>query len=510
MQTSVSDDQKEPLPQYPVQFVPSSDDPAIQNSKYEVLRPSWTSQFLRSFKTVDYEKTDENSENVFNDGSYKYRQKKRNPCVVLFRMVSIVMLIVLFSNFNVFGLSKADLKSDITAQESSKDRCGHFTNLTRTWSFHDLKTFTIRNQIRPAKHHEHGHEHFQNSNVHILAADKDQTDDIVVRFTFNVTNPSLLKRLVLDATDSTLTIRYPDPDTDRNGPYGEQCIESQTTIYVRPELKLDELTVESWIFGITIPEPVSLTATTANFTLLAGSMHADPMFEATNTYIHVAAGSVKGTFPLHNELSIQAAAGTVAADIVPRETKLGEVARSAKLTIATEAGGVHVEYQPPAGMHSFPERDYQVNISSRLGHISGSVLHGSLTSLQTAVGNIRANILPFAADRYPSDMATVSHAGRQMINLLTPLNEPEMPLARLDSRHTSNAGEVDVTYPKTWEGVVEAVSAVGRVAVGGPDVHIIKQDRKFIGGYVEAERGEGDGSTLCRAESGSVRFTVAS
>jgi len=173
-------------------------------------------------------------------------------------------------------------------------------------------------------------------------------------------------------------------------------------------------------------------------------------------------------------------------------------------TAQTAVGTVHIEYKIENGI---PDREYQVNVTSQLGRISGFYIHGTNTSIITSMGDITASLLPFASDAYESEITTATHAGRQEITVLPPHSGKKNPMRRIDANHRSEAGSVEVRYPSTWEGVVEAQSDLGSVSVGGKDLRIIKEHRG-MGGFVEAEKGKGEGTTSVRTARGAVKFVV--
>jgi len=220
------------------------------------------------------------------------------------------------------------------------------------------------------------------------------------------------------------------------------------------------------------------------------------------------AGSVAGTFPLYKVLALESDAGTMNIEVVPQDAeKLHHLhSAQASLIVQSSAGNVDIQYNTEKGL---PERDYTVQVHTDFGRITGKYVHGSYTSLKTSMGEIVASILPMASDRDESELITLTHAGRQEITVLDPYYDHGVRLARMDASHESKLGSVEVTYPKAWEGTMEAVSKMGSVNIGGKNLQIIREQKSLLGALIEAEKGQGEGSTVCATERGNVKFTVA-
>jgi hypothetical protein len=394
----------------------------------------------------------------------------------------------------------------VSTEDNINGTCNFASCLTKRFTFTNIKDFTLRNLIEPTQRGDV----FHNSWVRLAPGVIDQKEDIVVDFSFNTTDPGLSSLLDIQSTPNSLIILFPrsqpPPQADSSRP--RERIETQTKVFFRAGLKLDQITLDSTVLGINIPAPIDIWATTANLTCTAGSLYVDPLFDARYAFITMDAGSVAGTFPLFEVLALESDAGTMNAEIIPQKAALKHHLHvaPASLIIQSSAGNVDVRYNTRNGL---PERDYTVNVHSDFGRITGKYVHGSYTSLKTSMGEIVASILPMASDRDESELVTYTHAGRQQITVLDPYYDRAVRLARMDSSHESKLGSVEVIYPKRWEGTVEAVSKMGSVDVGGKDLQIIREQKSILGGLIEAEKGQGEGSTVCATERGNVKFTVA-
>lgn len=395
---------------------------------------------------------------------------------------------------------------DTTADAT--DACALSKCLTKKFTFENVNDFTLRNLIEPT---ERG-DSFRNSYLRLSPGPDSQKEDIVVKFTFNTTDPSLFNLLDVQRTPKALMAIFPTSQpiakTDLSQP--RDHIETQTEILLRPGLRISQLTVESTVLGINIPAPIDFKTTMANLTCTAGNLYADPMIDASFTLVTMEAGTVAGRFPLFEVLALESDAGTMNIEVIPKaipKVHNGKHMVPAHLAIQSSAGNVNVQYDTAQGL---PERDYTVSVYSDFGRITGNYIHGSYTSLRTSMGDIEANITPFASDRDESELITISHAGKQRIMLKPPFYDQAVRMARIEASHESKLGSIEVTYPKQWEGTVEAVSRMGAVSLEGMDLAVIREQKSLLGKLVEGEKGRGEGSVVCGTEKGDVMFRVAS
>jgi hypothetical protein len=387
--------------------------------------------------------------------------------------------------------------------ETYRGHCPLITErFSKSFQFSSLKNFSLRNLIQASTRHEI----FKESIIRILQV-QDQTTDIKVDFSFDTSDPELLDYLDFSSDSSSLEIRFPSvplpPTDDRE----RQCVETETLIYVRPGLSLENFDVESLIMSVKVPGPIVFTVDRSDISIHVGKLEASPMLNSRESCINVSAGGVFGEFPIYDTLSIFVKAGSIVVDAIPQEP-ITQEQKPVKLVVETHAGPIHLQY-PRVGTH-IPDREYQVKVTSDIGTIDGRFIHGTTTSLKSNTGEIQADIIPFSSDRYNSELSTETVTGRQMIKVLSPYIKDDLMLRRLEGNHISTHGSVDVTYPLEWVGVIEAVSNVGRVHVGGEGLKIVQKSRRgVVGMLIEAEKGDSECRSRCKTTMGSVNFQIA-
>jgi hypothetical protein len=376
------------------------------------------------------------------------------------------------------------------------------TSFQRSFKFSNLKDFSLHNLIREdsARLTIRGH------SIRILQS-SDQKEDIVVDFSFNTSDLVLQEYFEFTQGEDSLVLKFPKSPIPPEVSSERQCIETETIIYVRTGLTLNHFDLESWAMSVIIPSELDFDVDTSNIKILAGALIAHPMFKSRETYINETSGSVKGQFPLYDVLDIVTVAGSVIIDVLPQEAD-PKAERPALLSAQLQTGAVVIQY-PPEGV-KIPTREYRVDIGSQAGSVSGRYIHGMKTSLKATTGSVRAELIPFAADNYASELTTETTTGSQHIKVLSPYLSDKKALRRLAANHVSLFGSVQIAYPSEWEGIVEAVSKMGRVAVQGEGLTIIKEGHTVIGKFIEAEKGSGDYSALCKTDMGSVNFEVGS
>lgn len=105
-------------------------------------------------------------------------------------------------------------------------------------------------------------------------------------------------------------------------------------------------------------------------------------------------------------------------------------------------------------------------------------------------------------------------------NLVGRLNEPPAAAAAnralrvLNGHHTATSATIHVTYPPSWEGVIDGDSMTGKISVQGQGVQVIREGEDFPGikRHVLARKGdaEGGGNLKVHTTSGSIGVLIGS
>lgn len=211
-----------------------------------------------------------------------------------------------------------------------------------------------------------------------------------------------------------------------------------------------------------------------------------------------------------------------------------------------------------------PARQYGVDLYSMSGGIKANVAFGSSCKVHTTSGHVDLTLLPVLdyaqADatnaKTTSSLETSTTSGTTNINVLEPLwgdlvtgsyanspnNAPALPrnerrnigdqdpydlvgrlndpvaasraLRVLNGHHTATSATIHVTYPPSWEGVIDGDSMTGKISVQGQGVQVIRQGEDFPGikRHVLARKGdaEGGGNLKVHTTSGSIGVLIGS
>lgn len=165
---------------------------------------------------------------------------------------------------------------------------------------------------------------------------------------------------------------------------------------------------------------------------------------------------------------------------------------------------------PPSNTDSgIPSRPYKISITTRSGSISGALIHGVETTIESVnSGSISLQLYPvYFGGNNNSTLNTITHSGSTNINILGSYERSK--LDGLNSRHEARgSGSIHVKYPSQWEGEVDVSSrGSGSIMAYGRELDVIRYGSKHLVG----KKGEGDGGSraqLVAYGSGSQGFYV--
>jgi len=414
--------------------------------------------------------------------------------------------------------------------------CNTITTDTLKYSFDNISSFTFIERID----HSRFHDVSVGGHVKVLPASEEQTEPIVaeISLSLNQTTPEDFPALEACKTGSEVTISV-DEDKDEARRFGRRSqrdywprIDINVNIYATKDLKLDDLSLISTVLRFTLASDLDLTV--ANLTYIeskAASVHASNSTSllSRKTIISLDAGSVTGAFNLQELFAVNTKVGSVHLDITPQDT-LPSGNKTAQFFASSNAGRIWTTFPV---FEKLPDRDYQVDVSTKGGTIGGSYVHGSKTVLTTEAGAIAADIVPFDASEKDSTFVTSSRTGVTSINVFPSYKNPEKSLSHIKSSHHTVVGDLTLKYPSTWEGRIHGSVIIGRIVVRGSGVRVIREnglvkslwDRtkslfdsiwsvgskrlaaRALSGFghsIEAERGNGDSDIEFKSNVGSV------
>lgn len=338
--------------------------------------------------------------------------------------------------------------------------------------------------------------------IHIASAPASQTPGtITVKMSYAVSPSVNINSIRYISTATGLTIGDPSfsDGFDSIRPDATACLGLSIVLYMAPAASLNTLNISSTHMGMQIHTGVDLTVkTSTSIALTTGTLDA-ASFPSRQTYLTTTSGSISGAFALDNALSVSTTSGSVSIAISPIPASFSSSSSStpALLSISTLSGSIRADVTRTR----IPTRDYQTHITTTVGAVHASLIHGSLTNLTSTAGALTADIMPFTSST-ASTLRTHTQSGLTTLVLSAPYGARGTPLTGLLSTHTSVVGGLDVVYPEEWEGVLVGRSGGGAVRVRGRELVLVGEEEREGERMVEAKKGEGKGGGRMVVESG--------
>lgn len=359
--------------------------------------------------------------------------------------------------------------------------------------------------------------------VHIRPAPADHGRDTALYFDIN-------RRLDPPQVPVKASKSTHPPDYDDLSTAGGRCIYLRSyqpgkhkisiTLYLCPGKSLERFIIATTSLPIIVHPGINFSITnqwklfTISHPITFPPPPSSPGSEPSTKYsqreivIYSASGSITGTYPLFDLLSITTVAGSIDVNIYPRPALPSTPQTPASLVLASTSGSIsanvlNIHTQPG---NKIPDRIYTSRLSSISGSISAKLLHTASTTLLSTSGRIYADIYPTSyssSSSFSSSITTSCQAGSTDITVHPDLFSPQSPIKKLSGKHANTSGSLKVRYPNTWEGQIQARTLSGRVGINWDGVRII---RDWGGKEVLAERGAGEGQLVLESISGGVEL----
>ncbi|UZP39921.1 hypothetical protein NXS19_007737 [Fusarium pseudograminearum] len=322
------------------------------------------------------------------------------------------------------------------------------------------------------------------------------------------------------------------------------CIQVRVTIWVPDGSVINTLTLNTAQFDVIIDPGVTLGALGGvNIRTASGDVTTLGLDGTTTDkdaalynlssreiHIHTASGDVKGWYPLYDLLDIGTASGDVTTSIGPKPVNPQDV-KSATFKVRSASGTITID-EPIAGAQKaprpdreFPPRDYIVDIITASGDIKANVAASSSASFKSQSGDLELQIWPVLDSSLMTgvtslaspNLVTDTKSGDTSVKLLEPLwtspatigsvipplepydpksgrdpyfvlteeSETEAGVSKpvfglLQSKHKSISGNVKLSYPASWEGILYAQSMSGSQHYQGKDLKITREGGTFM------------------------------
>jgi DUF4097 and DUF4098 domain-containing protein YvlB len=289
-------------------------------------------------------------------------------------------------------------------------------------------------------------------------------------------------------------------DTSKN--YDERCILITAKVYVPAESSLEHISVSSQSLDIQLDQSLDVSISGAAIETISGDLTSQATkLNSRETFIYTVSGNIEGSFNMLDTLSFKTKSGTINTIIAPKEADKRYPDTPAEFSSETVSGTTTLKFLTD----DLPDREYNSNIASTSGSISGTFLYGGRLDITTISGTLTADL--FVTPGSSTQVRTfhqVSKSGSVRVTVLPSDHE----LGILNQNLETISGTLEVKYPETWEGKFHATSMSGTLSAEGHGVRIVKDSKGFTGHELVAKKGDGDSQTIASSISGTIGLAV--
>ncbi len=352
--------------------------------------------------------------------------------------------------------------------------------------------------------------------VQVRLAEQSFGTNIRVELALHGSDPKLTSSewLGIVKTDSALTLKTPRwmPKEDSSASNEQSpCIYVSATIWIAPGTILETLGIDAETLSVdffpgldyAITKSTEISVFSATLSIKANNAPEKLTINSRETVIDVSSGSVTGSYPLYDFLSIHTKSGSIDVTIDPKAASKDNV-KPAVLRLTSNSGSVRAR----TSTISAPDREYRADVSTSSGSIDVTLLHGIRTSLRSINGRITADLYPFGDNNTRTEIESHCNSGSTDITLHPSLSHPDAPLKRLNAYYGSSSGRMHLRYPDQWEGTVEGTTLSGSIKLNWEGLRVIKDGKKgWLKRHIKAVKGDGEGKLVFTGSSGSVTLT---
>lgn len=312
-------------------------------------------------------------------------------------------------------------------------------------------------------------------------------------------------------TDSTLFLKTPrwmPVDESSASTQHSPCIYISATIWIAPGTTLETFGIDAETLSVNffpgldyaITQSTDISVFSASLSIKANSTPSKLSINSRETTIDISSGSVTGSYPLYDLLSIHTDSGSIDVMIEPKEASRESV-KPAVLRLTSNSGSVRAV----TSTVTVPKRDYRADVYTSSGSIDVTLLHGLRTSLRSINGRITANLYPVGDNDTRTDIESHCTSGSTDITLHSSISHPSAPLKKLFAYYGSTSGSLDLRYPAQWEGTVVGTTLSGDIEIDWPGLRIVKDRKKtWLKRKIVGFKGSGEGKLVFSDSSGRV------
>lgn len=344
-----------------------------------------------------------------------------------------------------------------------------------------------------------------------------QTAAIVVGVGIATTAPWYVSQIKVKQEAESLYLKAPTLLKKSGRTTEKPCMGIYATIFIRADITLTgfeistenlDLRVEPGLFNARqAAEKGDLyISNTTDFTVLSGDVSVEH-WSSRETRIDVTSGSVSGTYDLLDLLSVKTRSGSISINVEPKAADKTSPS-PADFTATSKSGSINIHFPTSGHVEEIPEREYRTYVETNSGTISGCFIHGSSSTFRTSSGSIHVKALPYSPDAFASTFRTETHSGDIGVEILPSFTQPEIPITRMRSVHSTMSSSIHLVYPQQWEGVIEGESVSGSIALRGKNLVPIKHYKRPFGTHIEFRKGDGGSKIGLSTKSGSMDATI--
>ncbi|KAK3174131.1 hypothetical protein OEA41_001375 [Lepraria neglecta] len=315
-------------------------------------------------------------------------------------------------------------------------------------------------------------------------------------------------------TESTLTLKTPrwvPAEGSSASTKQPPCIYISATIWIAPGTTLETFGIDAETLSVNffpgldyaITQSTEISVYSASLSIKANNAPSKLTISSRETTIDISSGSVTGSYPLYDLLSIHTDSGSIDITIDPKEASKESV-KPAILRLTSNSGSVRAV----TSTATVPKRDYRADVYTSSGSIDVALLHGLRTSLRSINGRITADLYPFGDNNTRTDIESHCTSGSTDITLHSSLSHPSAPLKKLFAYYGSTSGSLDLKYPAQWEGIVVGTTLSGGINIDWPGLRIVKDGKKgWLKRKIVGVKGNGEGKLVFSDSSGRVMLS---
>jgi DUF4097 and DUF4098 domain-containing protein YvlB len=280
------------------------------------------------------------------------------------------------------------------------------------------------------------------------------------------------------------------------------CISIIATISVTPSANVSAFSLNTTVLPIMFRDSLNLTSNNIFAHSISGHVTSDtPDLDSRKIEIETVSGTVSGSFPLADLLSLKTVSGSVIVDIEPKESGVEE--HDSTLLIRTSSGKIHAN----TAVKDIPSRKFITNVKTVSGAVTGTFLLGAASTINTVSGSVKTDF--YTAGDAPSRSLIVNSVSG---SVHVTVNDDSYKLNNIRSNCQTRSGKVDLQFPSAWGGQIKAETISGSIKVVGDGVKIIKDSSPFpsLGRTVLAEKAGGESMIFIQTVNAAISVGIGS